>query len=168
VSGGAVVWLTGLPASGKSTLAAALAADLRGRGVAVAVLDGDEVRGALSPAPGYDEGGRDDFYRTLAQLAALLAAQGLVVVVPATAARRAFRHRARALAPRFVEVFVATSAAECAARDPRGLWRQHAAGALPALPDAASYEPPEAPDVVARGGDGDAVLAAIRAALGVE
>src|SRR5205085_552587 len=82
---GAVVWITGLPASGKSTLATAIAAQLRAAGTPPIVLDGDEVRAAIVPRHGYDPDGRDAFYRTLGKLAALIARQGAIVLVPATA-----------------------------------------------------------------------------------
>ena len=113
---GAVVWVTGLPAAGKSTFARRLRDRLRAGGVAAAVLDGDAVRAALVPAPGYDPEGRAAFYETLGNLALALASDGLAVVVAATAHRRAFRDRVRARlssgaeagngAPRFVEVLV--------------------------------------------------------------
>ncbi len=150
---GAIVWLTGLPSSGKSTLAEAAAAALRARGEAVLVLDGDAVRAALVPTPGYDEAGRAGFYATLARLAALAARQGLTVLVPATAHRRRFRDAARALAPaRFVEVFVDTDAATCRARDTKGLYA--AAGPAAALPGAGViYEPPEHPELRLRPSD---------------
>jgi len=159
---GAVVWVTGLPAAGKSTLARRLVARLREAGVPAALLDGDEVRAALVPPPGYDEAGRAAFYETLGNLALALARDGLVAVVAATAHRRAFRDRVRARAPRFVEVFVDVPPETCAARDPKGLWAQARAGGAPELPGAAlAYERPLAPEVVARGGeDADAVAAA--------
>jgi adenylylsulfate kinase len=146
---GAVVWVTGLPSSGKSTFALRLQERLRDLGRPSCILDGDEVRRALVPAPGYTPEARDAFYATLARLAALVAAQGLVVVVPATAHRAAYRAEARALAPRFVEVHVTASAEECRRRDAKGLYAAGTAG----LPGAdLAYEPPEAPDVVAAGG----------------
>jgi adenylylsulfate kinase len=153
MSPGAVVWFTGPPSSGKSTLARRVRARLARDGVPCVLLDGDEVRGALVPAPGYTPRARDGFYATLARLAALLARQGLVVLVPATAHRRAFRERARALAPRFVEVLVDVSAKECARRDAKGLYARARAGGAPDLPGAKlAYERPHAPEVVARGG----------------
>ena len=162
-----MVWITGLPASGKSTLAARLERRLRGLGRAAAVLDGDEVREALVPRPGYSPQERDAFYETLARLAALLARRGLSVLVAATAPRRAHRASARSLAPRFVEVFVDVPAEECARRDPKGLWAQARAGAAPTLPGAGvPYEPPEAPEVRARGGEDDAAVEAVLARLG--
>lgn len=150
---GAVVWITGLPSSGKSTLAAALHERLRALGRAACVLDGDEVRAALVPQPGYSAEARDAFYATLAKLAALLAAQGLVTVVPATANRAAYRAEAKRIAPRFVEVHVDVDLEECARRDAKGLYAAAKAGDNASLPGAGvAYEAPEAPDVVARGG----------------
>jgi adenylylsulfate kinase len=155
---GAVVWITGLPASGKSTLAAAVKARLPG----AALLDGDELRPILAPAGGYDEAARDDFYARLARLAALLAAQGLVVLVPATAPRRRHRQQARALAPRFVEVHVRTGIDEAERRDPKRLYARARAGEIRDLPGAgAPYEEPLAPDIVAEGGRDEVAAAAI-------
>lgn len=164
---GAVVWVTGLPSSGKSTLANRIADHLRGSGIAAAVLDGDQVRAALDPRPGYDAESRSRYYGTLAHLAALLARQGLVAVVAATANRRAFRERARALAPRFVEVFVDVPMETCAARDTKGLYAASRRGAVTELPGVGSgFERPEAPDVVASGGEDGAAAAAVARILG--
>jgi adenylylsulfate kinase len=161
---GAVVWVTGLPGAGKSTFAAALAARLREAGREPLVLDGDAVRGALSPSPGYDDDARDDFYRTLGRLAALAAAQGLIVVVPATAHRQRWRDEARARAPRFVEVLVATSPGECRRRDPRGLYADpRVAAELPGV--GAAYDPPAHPEVVAPDGRSPAAVDAVLAHL---
>ncbi len=163
---GAVVWVTGLPASGKSTFARALRARLAALGRAAAVLDGDEIRATLSPSPGYDPAARSAFYDTLGALALLLAGEGIVAVVAATAHRRAFRDRVRARAPRFVEVHLDVPPEVCAARDPKRLWAQARAGAAPELPGAgAAYEPPAAPEVVAHGGEDGAALDAAVAAL---
>ena len=144
---GLVVWLTGLPSSGKSTLAVKLADRLRAQGVSALVLDGDEVRAALRPSPGYDDASRDAFYETLARLATLLARQGSVILVPATAHRRAFRTRARALAPAFLELWVDTPLSDCARRDAKGLYQQSAAHGTSTLPGAQlGYETPEPDD----------------------
>jgi len=163
---GTVVWITGLPSAGKSTFAALALSALRERAVPVCVLDGDAVRASLVPAPGYDEAGRRDFYETLARLAATLATQGLVVLVPATAHRRAFRERARELAARYVEVLVDTPLAECAARDTKGLYARSQSGEVTQVPGAgAAYERPTAPDLVAAGGSDPRALAALLARL---
>jgi adenylylsulfate kinase len=156
---GCVIWLTGLPGSGKSTLAGAIRERL---GDIACILDGDEVRDALVPRPGYTDEERDAFYASLANLAALVARQGLIALVPATAHRAAFRDRARAAAPAFIEVHVATAANECAARDPKGLWARAAGGDVQALPGSGvSYEPPAAADVIATGGFDRAAIDAI-------
>jgi adenylylsulfate kinase len=164
---GAVAWFTGLPSSGKSTLAGLVRARLAAAGAPVVLLDGDQVRRALVPAPGYAPAERDAFYETLARLAALLASQGMVVLVAATAHRRVHRERARALTPRFVEVHVATPADDCQARDVKGLWSAARAGAAPHLPGSGvAYEPPARPEVVASGGQDAAALEAVLEALG--
>jgi adenylylsulfate kinase len=163
---GRVVWITGLPASGKSTLAERLAARLQERGVCRAVLDSDAVRASLSPPPGYGAQGRDDFYTTLARMAALLAAQDMVVVVAATANLRRYRELARELAPGYIEVHVDTGASECEARDPKGLYAAARKRDITNLPGVGStYEPPERPDVIAHGGFDQAALEELLARL---
>jgi adenylylsulfate kinase len=150
---GTVVWFTGLPASGKSTLARRVGALLRRSGERAVLLDGDEVRAALVPPLGYSEAERDRFYRTLANLAALLAAQGVHVLVPATAPRAAHRRFARRRAARFIEVHVATPLEDCRRRDPKGLYRAFRGRRAPTLPGPGTpYEPPASPEVVAGGG----------------
>lgn len=160
MSRGLVAWFTGLPRSGKSTLAATVAERLAAQGRRAVLLDGDELRAVLVPPPGYDAQSRDDFYRTLAQLASLLARQGHIVLVAATAHRRFYRDTARAIAPAFVEVHVAASLADCIARDRAGLYASTAQASLPGV--GVEYETPAAPDVVAAGGnDADAVAAVL-------
>jgi adenylylsulfate kinase len=166
MSPGRVVWITGLPSAGKSTLATNLLDRLREAPVACCLLDGDVVRDALVPRPGYDEVSRDHFYETLARLAALLASQELVVLVAATAHRRIYRDRARALANRFLEVWVDVPLEECRSRDAKGLYAAHGEGRLSTLPgEDAAYEPPLNPDVIARGGADAAALATLTSLL---
>ncbi len=166
MTGGTVVWITGLPGSGKSTLAASFAASARGSGMPCVVLDGDEVRAILGRPAGRGEADRDAFYDSLARLAAHLARQGLVVVVAATANRTAHREHARALAPRYVEVYVATAAAECERRDPKGLYAAARAGLAAGVPGIdAPYDPPAAPDVTASGGEDENAIERILATV---
>ena len=165
MSGGAgvVVWFTGLPASGKTTLARRVRDQLAPR--AAIVLDSDEVRAALG-ADAYAPDARDAFYRALAGFASLLARQGHVVLVAATAPRRAHREVARAMAPRFLEVWVQASVADCEARDPKGLYARARAGDAPTLPGIGiTYEPPPAPELVAAGGHDERAVAALVARL---
>jgi len=157
---GIVLWFTGLPASGKSTLAAEVRDRLAARRSCV-VLDSDAVREALG-ATTYRDADRDRFYRSLGNLAALIARQGHVVLVAATAPLRVHREHARAAAPAFVEIWMRTPLAACEARDPKGLYARARRGDAPALPGVgAPYEPPLAPDVTADGGLDDAAAAAI-------
>lgn len=166
MTGGAVVWLTGLPASGKSTLAARIRARLVALGAPAVILDSDALRPILAPDLDYRPAGRDEFYRRLAELAALVARQESVAVVAATAPTRHQRARARAMAPRFIEVHLDVPLEECAARDPKGLYARARAGQAPDLPGAgAPYEPPEAAEVVARGGQDEAAVDAVVAQL---
>jgi len=156
---GTVVWFTGLPASGKSTLAARVRDRLRRASV---MLDSDAMREVLE-ASSYAADDRDRFYRVLGNLAANLAHQGVVVLVAATAQRRAYRELARARAPRFVGVWVRASAEQCARRDVKRLYARASAGEI-ALPGVAvPYEPPSTPDVIAEGGHDEAAADAIRA-----
>lgn len=144
---GLAIWLTGLPSSGKTTLALALRPLLAARGVTTQLLDSDELRRILTPRPRYTNEERDWFYAVLVWLAALLTDNGVNVLIAATAARRAYRDAARSRITRFAEVHVDCAAEVCRARDPKGLWRRAQAGQIAALPGAgAAYEPPPAPE----------------------
>lgn len=165
MSSGVVVWISGLPQSGKSTLASRLRTRLIRAGRSTIILDGDRVRDCLRPPLGYSTADRNHFYETLARLAAELARQGLVVLVPATAHRRAYRARARRLARRFVEVYLATPLHVCARRDRKNLYARALQTPIP-LPGAReTYEAPRKPDVVAEGGYDQTALEAILRAL---
>lgn len=150
---GVVVWLTGKPSSGKSTLARSVVERLRARGASACILDGDEVREAFVPRHGYDPKSRDEYYATLANLAGVLARQGLIVLVPATAHLEEFRRRARARAPAFFEVYVEATQDEVEARDAKGLYRAVREGRAGGVPGAdLGYEVPAHPDLVSHGG----------------
>ncbi|HEX2691451.1 MAG TPA: adenylyl-sulfate kinase [Kofleriaceae bacterium] len=168
----AIIWFTGLPASGKSTLARRVHAHFVATGRPSILLDGGELRHILAAnatrvLDSVDE--RDRFYRSLAALAAMLANQGIVVLVAATAPRRQDRDRARAevmAAGTFVEVWVKTPFSECQARDPKGLYAQARRADARELPGIGpAYEPPLAPEVIADGGLDDTVVAAIECQL---
>lgn len=154
---GVVVWFTGLPSSGKSTLAAAVRERALRHGLTPCLLDGDVVRRLVLPQLGYSEHDRTAFYEALAQLAAELARQGLLVLVAATAHRRAYRRRARQLAERFLEVWVTTPLEECRQRDSKGLYAASDDGSR--LPGAGVlYEEPEHADMRAGGADDEPAI----------
>lgn len=161
------VWITGLPASGKSTLAAALNELLADRGLEVAVLESDALRPILTPHPRYDDEERDQFYRQMVFIGRLLVDHGVPVIFDATGNRRAYRDQAREEVPRFFEVYVATPLATCIARDPKGIYRKGQEGGATTVPGMqAVYEPPEKPELVVDG-DREQPEAAARRVLSV-
>jgi adenylylsulfate kinase len=146
------VWLTGLPASGKSTVTRELVKRLRDLGCPVVVLESDYMRTILTPDPVYSEEERDRFYRQLALLGELIARSGVNVIFDATANKREYRDRARGLVPRFTEVYVACPGEVCAKRDPKGIYARAAQGLARTVPGIqAGYEPPRNPDVTLDG-----------------
>jgi adenylylsulfate kinase len=159
------VWMTGLPASGKSTITRVLVRELASRGVDVAVLESDVLRQVLTPRATYSDDERQEFYRAMAYIGSLLATHGVPVVFDATANRRAYRAPAREAIDRFVEVYVDCPLEVCMARDPKGIYRRAQSGEASTVPGVqAAYEPPTRPDVVVSGrGDGlEAARAIIR------
>ena len=155
------VWLTGLPASGKSTVARALAAELGGKGIRAAILESDALRREIAPDAGYYDAERDAFYATVAYLARVLVQHGVPVIVDATANRRAYRDRARAAIPQFLEAHIRCPLAVCQARDPKGIYRRGAEGTAQNVPGvSAPYEPPLTPEVVVDGERDDPSAAA--------
>lgn len=160
---GFAVWLTGLPASGKSTIARLLEGELEARGVNVAVLESDALRRTFNPDPGYGDRERDVFYSGLAFIGCLLADHGVSVIFDATASRRAYRDRARREIERFVEVHVDCPLPVCEARDPKGIYGRAREGKAANVPGVqAVYEPPVRPELVVRGDTDDPAEAARR------
>jgi adenylyl-sulfate kinase len=169
--GGATVWMTGLPASGKSTVAAGVEARALAEGRSAYVLDGDNLRHGLNGDLGFSADDRAENVRRTAEVAALLADAGVLVLVALVSPYRADREAARAIHERnglpFLEVHVATSLEECERRDPKGLYARARAGELRHLTGVDDpYEPPVAPDVVVGGGEPlDEAVARVWAAL---
>jgi bifunctional enzyme CysN/CysC len=153
---GATVWLTGLPSSGKSAIAAALEAKLVGAGTGAYLIDGDNLRHGLSGDLGFDAGSRAENVRRAGEAARMLADAGLVVLValvsPYVSHRQRVRRRHAEETLPFVEVFVDTPLDVCEARDPKGLYRRARAGTLHGLTGVDDpYEPPAEPDLVLDG-----------------
>jgi bifunctional enzyme CysN/CysC len=169
---GATVWMTGLPASGKSTLAVEAEALLIGAGRPALRLDGDNLRHGLNGDLGFSADERAENVRRTAHAAALLAEAGVVALVALVSPYRADRDAARAIHAerglRFYEVYVSTPLAECERRDPKGLYAKARAGELPGLTGVGDvYEAPAAPELVI--GDAEPIPAAaarLMAALG--
>lgn len=146
--GPAVVWLTGLPGAGKSTLAEALASALRARGENVAVVDGDVLRQGLCSDLGFSEADRNENVRRAAELAHVLASHGLRVVVALISPLRTQRASAaqRLSALGFAEVHVDAPLSVTEQRDPKGLYAKARRGELRGLTGIdAPYESPLSP-----------------------
>jgi len=142
------IWITGLPASGKSTIVSALKPQLEGLGLTVEVLESDEVRRVVTPIATYSEAERDLFYRALAFTGQRLVAHGVTVVFDATASCRVYRDFARSVIPRFIEVAVECPLITCMERDRKGTYRKGQRGESLTVPGLqSSYEAPINPDL---------------------
>jgi adenylylsulfate kinase-like enzyme len=144
---GAVVWITGLSAAGKTTLATALVARLRDRGRAAVLLDGDVLRAVFEHDLGYTLDDRRRCGRRYARLAGMLAAQGLHVVVATISMFEDLRRWNRTHLPRYVEVYVRAPAAVRRRRDARARPGGEDGGRLIVGEDV-PFEEPEMPDLV--------------------
>lgn len=144
------VWLTGLSASGKSTLAYELERRLHDLGHASFVLDGDNIRHGLSRDLGFSHESRKENIRRIAEVAKLFNDAGIVMITAFISPYRDDRDVARnILGPeRFVETYLAADIAVCERRDPRGLYRKARAGEIPNFTGiSAPYEAPENPTI---------------------
>lgn len=149
---GAVVWLTGLSGSGKSTIAVELERTLVADGRLAYVLDGDNLRHGLNGDLGFSDADRSENVRRVGEVACLFADLGTVAIVPVISPfapdRDQVRQRATEAGVTFVEVHVDTPLAECERRDPKGLYAQARAGRVQGMTGIDSpYEPPAHPEV---------------------
>jgi len=148
---GFVVWLTGLPASGKTSIARRAANILKDKGYRVEVLDGDEVRKWLSPEAGFTREDRRRHLTRVAHVARLLARNGVIVfcsfVSPYIDVRKEIRSIVEKDAP-FIEVYVKCSLEECIRRDPKGLYKKALKGEIKNFTGLSDpYEPPPNPQI---------------------
>ncbi|CAM5679997.1 adenylyl-sulfate kinase [Mycolicibacterium aubagnense] len=169
---GATIWFTGLPASGKSTLAVAVERALVETGQVAYLLDGDNIRHGLSDDLGFSAGDRAENIRRVGHLARLLADSGVVALASLVSPLKSDRDTARELSTvaklPFIEVYVSTPRTECERRDPKGLYARAKAGELRGLTGVdAPYEPPENPDLVVdtTGADIDKLVAQVLGVL---
>lgn len=144
------IWMTGLPASGKSTLAVALEKALWDRGVHSYVLDGDNIRHGLNKDLGFSPDDRVENIRRIGEVAKLFTVAGVVNVTAFISPYRADRQQARDLveSSEFIEVFVDCPVEECERRDPKGHYKKARAGEIPEFTGvSAPYEPPLSPEL---------------------
>lgn len=146
---GAVIWLTGLPASGKSSLSMALEHALTTLGYSCYVLDGDNIRNGLNANLGFSPEDRAENIRRVGEVAALFADAGLICITAFISPYRADRARARqSSGEAFHEVHVAADLATCESRDPKGLYKKARSGELREFTGvSAPYEMPEHPQL---------------------
>ncbi|MDX1578867.1 MAG: adenylyl-sulfate kinase [Gemmatimonadota bacterium] len=148
---GAVLWFTGLSASGKSTLAIEVEKRLFQEGYFSYVLDGDNIRHGLNGDLGFTPDDRTENIRRVGEVAKLFAESGALVLTAFISPYRADRDRVRARATRptdFVEIFVSCPVEVCEARDPKGLYRRARAGEIRNFTGIdAPYEEPDAPEL---------------------
>jgi len=152
---GFTVWFTGLPSSGKSTLALGLERAIAARGRRVVRLDGDEVRQRLSKGLGFSKEDRDENIRRIGFVAGIATRCGGVAIVSAISPYRSVRDECRAEVRRFVEVFVDCPLDECIRRDVKGLYKKAIAGEIKNFTGVSDpYEPPLNPEVTVKTADG--------------
>ena len=152
---GATVWLTGLPAAGKSTIAAALEERIARDGYRAYRLDGDNLRYGLNSDLGFDPGDRAENIRRVAHVASLFADSGAIAIVSVISPYEVDRQVARSIHEggelEFLEVFVNTPLTECERRDPKGLYARARVGKITGFTGVdAPYEPPREADLVLR------------------
>lgn len=146
---GFTLWFTGLPCSGKSTLARRVEEILLERGMNVEVLDGDEVREHLSKGLGFSKEDRDTNIRRIGYVAKLLARNGVVAIGAAISPYKDIRNEVRGWHDRFVEVYVKASVDVLKERDVKGMYKKALAGQIKHFTGVDDpYEAPENPEVV--------------------
>lgn len=148
---GAVIWFTGLSASGKSTIAHHLEKRLHEMGASTYVFDGDNVRHGLCSDLGFTEENRRENIRRIGEMVKLFVDAGILAITAFISPYRADRENVRRLVEpgRFFEIFVNCPLDVCAERDPKGIYRKARQGAIAHFTGvSAPYEPPEDPDLV--------------------
>lgn len=147
---GLTIWLTGLSASGKTTIAQALEDKLIQWGLHTIILDGDNIRGGLNKNLGFSPEDRTENIRRIGEVAKLFREAGIINIVAFISPYREDRKTARDLSNGndFLEVFVDCSLEECEKRDPKGMYKKAREGKIPEFTGiSAPYEPPETPDI---------------------
>lgn len=146
---GFCIWLTGLPASGKTTIANLLKEILSEEEINVQILDSDELRKILTPKPSYSQEERDWFYEVLVYIARLLTNNGVNVIIAATGNKRKYREKARKEIENFIEVYLKCSLEVCMKRDIKGIYelaKKGISSTVPGIQD--PYEESENVDLI--------------------
>lgn len=145
---GFTLWFTGLPCSGKSTLASMVGEELERRGRAVEVLDAEVVRSHLSTDLSFSKEDRDKNIRRIGFLCKLLNRHGVVAIVAAISPYRATREEVRTTIENFLEVYLNTPLEVCVQRDIKGMYQRALAGEIKNFTGVNDpYEPPLNPEL---------------------
>jgi adenylylsulfate kinase len=147
---GFVIWITGIPASGKSTVARAFLSTFRkNHDLPIVHLESDQLRSALTPNPSYSASEREWFYGVIGFLAGLLSESGVNVLIDATGNRRKFRDEIRKTISRFLEVYLKCPLSVCVTRDPKGIYQRGKIGTTTTVPGLQkTYEEPDKAEIV--------------------
>lgn len=147
----ALIWFTGLPGAGKSTLSTELEYRLHKRGIRTYVLDGDNVRHGLNKDLGFSPEDRRENLRRVGEVAKLFVDAGILTIAAFASPYRADRRMVRNLfkEKEFIEVYVKCPLELCEQRDPKGLYKKARKGEIKGLTGlTAPYEPPESPEII--------------------
>ena len=145
---GFTVWFTGLPSSGKSTLAKVLKDEIEKKNRHVEILDGDEVRLRLSKGLGFSKEDRDENIRRISYVAKIITRCGAVAVTCAISPYKSIRQEARQEIQDFIEVFVDCDLDECVKRDVKGLYKKALSGEIKNFTGISDpYEKPDNPEI---------------------
>jgi adenylylsulfate kinase len=144
----AVVFLTGLSGSGKTTIAKKVIEKLRKKGLAPVLLDGDEIRDAIK-LTGFDEESRKRHNLNVGYMAKILESQGKIVIVSLISPYDDIRNQIRGMCNKFIEVYVATDIKVCMERDPKGFYQKAISGEIKDFTGiSAPYYPPQKPELL--------------------
>ena len=142
------IWITGLPASGKTTIAALLKEYLDKTKTPSIILDGDEIRKTVSKDLGFSPEDRKEHNRRVIEIAKLLVKNQITAIIPLISPYRETRAMARKEIPNFIEVYTKASLETCIKRDPKGLYKKAKAGEISNMTGIQSpYEEPENPEI---------------------
>lgn len=146
---GVTIWFTGLPSSGKSTIARLLERQFRKWNIKTELLDGDVIRTNLSKGLGFTKEDRDINIKRVGFVCQLLTRNDVAAIVSVVSPYRETRDGVRRMIGNFVEVFVKTSVQECEKRDVKGLYKKARAGEITGFTGVDDpYEEPQNPDVL--------------------
>lgn len=142
------IWITGLPASGKTTVSLLLKEYFQKTNQAAIILDGDEIRKTVSKDLGFSPEDRKEHNRRVIEIAKLLVKNNITTIIPLISPYRETREQARKEIPNFIEVYTKASLETCIKRDPKGLYKQAKEGKIQNMTGIQSpYEEPLNPEI---------------------